>query len=175
MPLRKVKKTIVDGAILIAHYGADLADKSHSSSTYSQWGHTITLTPQFVDSHLEIVLTGTAYTTSNHPTGASYGNVKYVVNGQDEYYFRGIIGGNPSLSGSHNHQNQQFGENNGRQNWRYYGTGNTIYMCHIHRPNSINRQEIQVWVSVDNNAVNLNFTGGYVTVCEIAGEGYNRT
>ena len=175
MPLRKVKKTIVEGAVLIAHYGADFGDKTQSSSTYAQWGHTVDITMQFADSHLEIVMTGSAYSTSNQITTQSYGNAKFVVNGQDEYYYRGIIGSAQSLSGSHSHQNQQFGENNGRQNWRYYGAGATIYMNHIHRPNSINKQEIQTWVSVDNSSHSLSFTGGYMTVAEIAGDGYNLT
>jgi len=48
-------------------------------------------------------------------------------------------------------------------------------MNHIHRPNSINKQEIQTWVSVDNSSHSLSFTGGYMTVAEIAGDGYNLT
>jgi hypothetical protein len=175
MALRKVKKTIVEGAILVAHYGRDLSDKNTATSSYEQWGQTVVLTPVYPDSHLEIVVTGSAYSASNAATGARYGNAKFVVNGQDEYLFRGIIGGNPSRSGDHTHQNQQFGENNGRQNWRYYGSGNSIYMNHIHSPGTINRQEIQVWVNVDSSSHQINFTGGYMTVAEIASEGYNRT
>ena len=38
MALTKVTKHIVYGSVLIAHYGADMADKSQTSSTYSQWG-----------------------------------------------------------------------------------------------------------------------------------------
>lgn len=175
MPLRKVKKTVVEGAVLIAHYGADYSDKSISSSTYAQWGHTISIRPQFEDSHLEIVLTGSAVSTSNQGTTQSYGNAKFVVNGQDEYYYRGIIGAQMNYSGSHTHQNQIYGENNGRQNWRYYGNGNALYMNHMHRPNSINSQEIATWVSVDNSSFNITFSGGFLTVTEVAGDGYNQT
>jgi hypothetical protein len=175
MPLRKVKKTIVDGAVLVAHYGADFGNVNVSSSTYTKWGHTVTLTPQFEDSHLEIVFIGTVYQTNNAPAGGRYGNAKFVVNGQDEYFLRGILGANMNISGEHSHQNQTFGESNGRQNWRYYGTGSSLYMSHIHSPGSINKQEIEVYTSVDSSGFTMACASGYMTIAEISGDGYNRT
>jgi len=175
MPLRKVKKTIVDGAVLVSPYGADFGDVNVSSSTYTKWGHTVTLTPQFEDSHLEIVFTGTVYQTNNAPAGGRYGNAKFVVNGQDEYFLRGIIGGQMNISGGHNHQNQIYGENNGRQNWRYYGTGSAIYMNHIHAPGTTNAQAVGVWIAVESSGFNMSCTGGFLTISEISGEHYNLT
>ena len=115
MALKKVKKSVVFGSVLVAHYGRDLSDLTTSSASYVQWGEDIVLQMQFNDSHLELVTTGSATVDSNAPAGANYGRVKYVVNGQDEYFLRGIAGANPSRSGAHSHQNQQFGESNGRQ------------------------------------------------------------
>jgi len=175
MALTKVTKHIVYGSVLIAHYGADLANASVSSATYSQWGSNSTVTPQYSDSHLEIVCTGTGYQTNNANTSANYGSAKFVVNGQDEYFLRGIIGGQMNISGGHNHQNQIYGENNGRQNWRYYGTGSAIYMNHIHAPGTTNAQAVGVWIAVESSGFNMSCTGGFLTISEISGEHYNLT
>ena len=175
MALKKVKKSVVFGSVLVAHYGRDLSDLTTSSATYVQWGEDIVLQMQFSDSHLELVTTGSATVDSNAPAGANYGRVKYVVNGQDEYFLRGIAGGNPSRSGAHSHQNQQFGESNGRQNWRQYGNSTSIYMNHMHRPGSTNQQIVQTWAMINGGAFQMTFQEGFTTVTEIAGEGYNLT
>jgi hypothetical protein len=177
MALTKVTKHIVYGSVLIAHYGADMADKSTSSASYSQWGSNITVTPQYADSHLEIVLTGSAWNANSNHSGTSdnYAAAKFVVNGQDEYVFRGIIGGRMSITGGHNHQNQQFGENNGRQNWRYYGYGSAIYMNHIHAPGTTNAQAVGCHVAVENGQFNCTFAEGFMTISEISGEHHNLT
>ena len=175
MALKKVKKSVVFGSVLVAHYGRDLSDLTTSSATYVQWGEDIVLQMQFSDSHLELVTTGSATVDSNAPAGANYGRVKYVVNGQDEYFLRGIAGSNPSRSGAHSHQNQQFGESNGRQNWRHYGNSTSIYMNHMHRPGSTNQQIVQTWAMINGGAFQMTFQEGFTTVTEIAGEGYNLT
>ena len=175
MALTKVTKHIVYGSVLIAHYGADLADQNTSSSTYSQWGSDSTVTPQYSDSHLEIVCTGSAYSANNMNAATNYAEAKFVVNTQDEYFYRGIIGGSHSRSGGHSHQNQQFGENNGRQNWRYYGFGSAIYMNHIHAPGTTNAQAVGVWVAVSSSGFQANFAEGFLTISEISGEHYNLT
>jgi len=175
MALKKVKKSVVFGSVLVAHYGRDISDLTTSSATYVQWGEDIVLQMQFSDSHLELVTTGSATVDSNAPAGANYGRVKYVVNGQDEYFLRGIAGGNPSRSGAHSHQNQQFGESNGRQNWRHYGNSTSIYMNHMHRPGSTNQQIVQTWAMINGGAFQMTFQEGFTTVTEIAGEGYNLT
>ena len=175
MALKKVKKSVVFGSVLVAHYGRDISDLTTSSATYVQWGEDIVLQMQFSDSHLELVTTGSATVDSNAPAGANYGRVKYVVNGQDEYFLRGIAGGNPSRSGAHSHQNQQFGESNGRQNWRQYGNSTSIYMNHMHRPGSTNQQIVQTWAMISGGSFQMTFQEGFTTVTEIAGEGYNLT
>lgn len=175
MALTKVTKHIVYGSVLIAHYGADLADQNTSSATYTQWGSTSTVTPQYSDSHLEIVCTGTAYSANNSNTNTTYGAAKFQVNGQDEYFYRGIVGATQSRSGGHSHQNQQFGENNGRQNWRYYGTGSAIYMNHLHAPGTTNAQAVAVWVAVEGSGFQCNFAEGFLTISEISGEHFNLT
>ena len=176
MALTKVTKHIVYGSVLIAHYGADLADKSHTSGTYSQWGSDSTVTPQYSDSHLELVCTGSVYHTSTgYTSGEHTGDCKFVVNGSDEYFLRGIIGNNPNRSGNHNHQNGIYGENNGRQNWRHYGFGSALYMNHIHAPASTNAQAVGVHVAVGGTGPTMNFNEGFLTISEIAGEHYNLT
>ena len=176
MALTKVTKHIVYGSVLIAHYGADMADKSQTSSTYSQWGSDISVTPQYSDSHLEIVCTGSARQNSTGiTTGYHAGAAKFVVNGSDEYFYRGIIGNNPNRNGGHTHQNQQFGENNGRQNWRHYGFSSAIYMNHIHAPGTTNAQAVGVYVAVEGDGPQIDFAEGFTTISEIAGDHYNLT
>jgi hypothetical protein len=174
MVLRKVKKTVVYGSVLVAHYGADLTDKSTSSSSFSSWGDAVILTPQFDDSFLEVVLTGSAIVSENMPSGTSYGRLRILVNGQEEYMLDNLIGGYQQRSGDHTHQNQQFGENNARQNWRIYGSGTAIYVNHLHQPGTNNEQSIQCEVATS-NSLNVTFAEGFMTVTELASEGYNLT
>jgi len=176
MALTKVTKHIVFGSVLVAHYGKDLTDKSQTSSTFADWGTSATLTPQYSDSHLELVTTGTAYQTSSGiSTGFHAGQARFVVNGNTEYTLRGIIGNNPNRSGNHTHQNQQHGEANGRQNWRHYGFGSAIYMNHIHAPGTTNAQIVQCQVAVDGDGPSITFAEGFLTISEIAGDHYNLT
>ena len=69
MALKKVKKTVVYGAVLVAHYGADLTDRTTSSSSFVTWGDASDIDIQFDDSYLEIILTGSARITTNMPAG----------------------------------------------------------------------------------------------------------
>ena len=174
MVLRKVKKTVVYGSVLVAHYGADLTDKSTSSSSFSSWGDDVILTPQFADSFLEVVLTGSARVSSNMSSGTSYGRLRILINGQEEYMLDNLIGGYQQRSGNHTHQNQQFGENNGRQNFRIYGSGTAVYVNHLHQPGTTNEQSIQCEVATS-NSLNVTFSEGFMTVTELASEGYNLT
>ena len=173
MALKKVKKTVVYGAVLVAHYGADLTDVNTSSSSFVSWGDAQDITLQFEDSFLEIILTGSARITTNMPAGTGYGKVRFMVNGLQEYIINDVIGGYQQRSGSHSHQNQQFGENNGRQNFQIYGQGSTIYMNHMHRP-GLNRQTVQCEVATS-NSITVEFAEGFITLTELASEGYNLT
>ena len=93
MALKKVKKTVVYGAVLVAHYGADLTDRTTSSSSFVTWGDASDIDIQFDDSYLEIILTGSARITTNMPAGTGYGKVRFMINGQEEYIINDIIGG----------------------------------------------------------------------------------
>ena len=177
MALTKVTKHIVYGSVLIAHYGKDFANVTNNSATFVQWGTDTTVTPQYSDSHLELVCTGSAQLTESGAGVAGYhsGMAKFVVNGSDEYIQRGIIGTNQSRGGGHNHQNQQFGEGNGRQNWRHYGMGTAIYMNHIHAPGTTTAQAVGTHVAMENTSATVSFQSGFITISEIAGEHYNLT
>ena len=175
MALRKIRKSVIYGSVLVAHYGKDLSDKTQSSATYGQWGTDIDFTMMYPESHLELVTTGSARVDSNQPAGQVYGNAKYVINNQDEYQLRGLVGGNASRSGAHNHQNQQFGENNGRQNWRHYSYSSSIYMNHIHAPGNTNAQVVKTEVACENAGPTFQFREGFITISEIAGDHYNLT
>ena len=175
MTLKKVKKTVVYGAVLVAHYGADLSDRTTSSSSFVTWGDASDIDIQFDDSFLEIILTGSARITTNMPAGTGYGKVRFMVNGLQEYIQNDIIGGYQQRSGNHTHQNQQFGENNGRQNWRHYGFSSAIYMNHIHAPGTTNAQAVGVYVAVENDGPSISFAEGFLTISEIAGDHYNLT
>lgn len=174
MALKKVKKTVVYGAVLVAHYGADLTDVNTSSSSFVSWGDAQDITLQFEDSFLEIILTGSARITTNMPAGTGYGKVRFSVNGQEEYIMNDIIGGYQQRSGGHNHQNQGHGETNGRQNFRIYGQGSSIYMNHMHKPGTRNKQSVQCEVATS-NSITVEFAEGFITLTELASEGYNLT
>ena len=88
-----MKKTVVYGAVLVAHYGADLTDRTTSSSSFVTWGDASDIDIQFDDSYLEIILTGSARITTNMPAGTGYGKVRFMINGQEEYIINDIIGG----------------------------------------------------------------------------------
>jgi len=175
MALTKVTKHIVYGSVLVAHYGQDYSNITTSSSSYVQWGEDTVITPQYSDSHLEMVLTGSMFTGTNQNGSNSYGNAKFVVNGSDEYFLRGIVGANQNRQGNHNHQNQHYGENNGRQNFYFQNFGSALYMCHVHAPGSTNAQNCQTFVMADSGHLSIVCHGGFFTVSEIAGEHYNLT
>ena len=176
MALTKVTKHIVFGSVLIAHYGRDFGDVTVNGATFVQWGTDTSVTPQYTDSHLELVCTGCILASSTGiATGEHYGASQFTVNGSVEYIQRGLIGNNPSRVGGHNHQNQQFGENNGRQNWRHYGYSSALYMNHIHAPSSTNAQVVKTEVACENAGPTFNFSEGYITISEIAGDHYNLT
>lgn len=175
MALRKIRKSVIYGSVLVAHYGKDLSDITQSSATYAQWGTDIDFKMMYPESHLELVTTGSARVDSNQSAGQVYGNAKYVINNQDEYQLRGLVGGNASRSGAHSHQNQQFGENNGRQNWRHYSYSSSIYMNHIHAPGNTNAQVVKTEVACENAGPTFQFREGFITISEIAGDHYNLT
>jgi len=176
MALTKVTKHIVFGSVLIAHYGKDFGDKDVSGSTFEQWGTDTSVTPQYTDSHLELCCTGSVQASSSGiATGEHYGAAQFVVNGSVEYVQKGLIGNNPNRTGGHNHQNQQFGENNGRQNWRHYSYSSSIYMNHIHAPGTTNAQVVKTEVACENAGPTFQFREGFITISEIAGDHYNLT
>ena len=175
MAITKVTKHIVYGSVLAAHYGRDISDASSSSSSLVQWGETVSFTPQYADSHLEIVVTGSVFSSSNMTTSNRYGNMTIRVNGTDEYVQDGVMGGRTTQASTRTWHNPRHHQHNGRQQFHAHNFGTAIYMNHIHAPGSTNQQDIQVMFSCDNGQYNLECKDGFVTVSEIAGDHYNKT
>jgi hypothetical protein len=175
MALTKVTKHTVYGSQLIAHYGVDINDATSSSSSYVNWGQSVSLTPQYADSHLEIVFTGTMFTSSNMSTSTRHGNLRLTVNGTQEYLQTGVIGGNLTNQGEQRFSNPRHQEHNGRQQFHYNNFGKAVYMNHIHAPGTTNAQSVQVQFSCDSGAYSLQCKDGFLTCSEIAGNHYNLT
>ena len=175
MALTKVTKHTVYGSQLIAHYGVDINDSTSTSSSFTNWGQAVSLTPQYADSHLEIVFTGSMFTSSEMSTSTRHGNVGLYVNGTQEYVQTGVLGGNISQNGTQTFTNPRHQEHNGRQQFHYNNFGRAIYMNHIHAPGSTNAQSIQVKFSSDSSQFNIQCKDGFLTVSEIAGNHYDLT
>jgi hypothetical protein len=175
MALTKVTKHIVYGSQLIAHYGRDISDLTSSSSSYTQWGETVVFTPQYADSHLEIVFTGSMFTGSQTSTTNRYGNLTIRVNGTDEYIQEGAMGKSATNIGTFHFYNPRFSQHNVRQEFHHNNFGTGVYMNHIHAPGSTNAQSIQIMMSSDAGQFSIQCQDGYITVSEIAGNHHNLT
>jgi len=173
MALKKVSKRAVYGSVLVSHYGMDMTDASTSSSTFTNWGDQLDFTPNDPKNIIEVVVTGSAQLTGNLAAGFYAGKLRLMINGQEEHLIRDIVGLNQQRSGDHSHQNQQFGEANGRQNFRVYGTGSTVYLNHLYQLVSNNKQEIQCQIATTSPPVI--FQGGFMTVSELSDLGFNLT
>ena len=173
MALKKVSKRAVYGSVLVSHYGMDMTDASTSGSTFTNWGQQLDFNPTDIGNIIEVIVTGSAQLTGNLAAGFYAGKLRLMINGQEEHLIRDIVGLNQQRSGSHTHQNQQFGEANGRQNFRVYGTGSTVYLNHLYTLVSNNKQEIQCQIATTSPAVQ--FQGGFMTVSELSDLGFNLT
>ena len=85
-----------------------------------------------------------------------------------------INGFNQSRSVGNNHQNQQHGEANGRQNWRIFNRGTTLYMNHLHTPGTRNEQTFRCEVATS-NSLSISCEEGFATITELSGLGHNLT
>lgn len=173
MALKKVSKRAVYGSVLVSHYGMDMTNASTSGSTFTNWGEQLDFTPTDIGNIIEVIVTGSAQLTDNLAAGFYAGKLRLMINGQEEHLIRDIVGLNQQRSGDHSHQNQQFGEANGRQNFRVYGTGSTVYLNHLYTLVSNNKQEIQCQIATTSPPVQ--FQGGFMTVSELSDLGFNLT
>lgn len=151
MALTKLTKHTVHGATIVQVRFKDVSDISISNTSENDWG-TITLTPQYADSILEIFFSGSVdlpSTTGDSPTHT------YIidVNGTNEYTVQGSDAGTTSFS---------FNSNNNQ--------GDSVNMFHRHAPGTTNLQTIKSQVSRNNNnGGNTSCRDGFFCVKEIAG------
>ena len=175
MALTKVTKHIVFGSTLIAHYGRDISDTTSSSSSLTQWGEDIVFTPQYADSHIEICVTGTVFSSTQFTTSDRFGNLAININGTTEYTQNGVIGGRTTQASTRTWHNPRHQQHNGRQQFHYDNFGNSIYMNHIHAPGNTNQLTIEIMMSSDSGHLSIQCKDGFVTVSEISGDHYNKT
>lgn len=175
MPLQKISKHVVYGSILVAHYSVDINDSTIGSSSFTRWGQTVAMTPQYNDSHIESVFTGSMFTSSDMTTNIRYGNMGLYINGQQEYLQTGVLGGKITQQGTQTFSNPTHQEHNGRQQFHYNNFGRAVYMQHIYAPGDTNELEYEVRVSSDSGSLSIQCKDGFLTLCEISGEHFNIT
>ena len=175
MALTKVTKHIVFGSQLIAHYGKDLSDLTSSSSSYTRWGEAVIFTPQYADSHLEIVFTGSMFTGSNFSGTNRYGNLAIRVNGTDEYVQEGTMGRGATNVGTFHFYNPRYSQHNVRQEFHHSNFGTGVYANHIHAPGTTNPQTVEIMMSSDAGQYSIQCQDGYLTISEIAGNHHDLT
>ena len=173
MPLQKISKHVVYGSVLIAHYGVDINDSTISSSSFTSWGQSVSVTPQYDDSHIETIFTGSMFTSSEMTTNIRYGNLALHINGTQEYLQTGVLGGRISQHGTQTFSNPTHQEHNGRQQFHYNNFGRAVFMQHIYQPNDTNEIDFEVKVSSDSGSMSIQCKDGFLTLSEISGEHHN--
>jgi hypothetical protein len=174
MALTKVTKHVVYGSMIVQHMSDDLSDASGSSGWWN-WGQSLTITPQYADSHLEIVLTGSVFTGTASTTSDQYGHIRFMVNGQEEYIYEQAF--STPRGGHSGHQrlfNPRFNQHATQQDWNAYQTGSGVYMTHIHAPGTTNAQTVQVQ-AYSTGHYNWSTVDGFLTLTEISGDHHNIT
>jgi hypothetical protein len=174
MALTKVTKHIIYGSTLIGHYGRDISDVTTTSGTYTQWGEDVLYTPQYADSHMEVCVTGSAFTTSNVGTGHSGGNCRLMANTAEIYTVANAISHINNHSGTRHFYNPRFSQHNARQQFHANNFGTGVYMSTIYHPNTVNQITFEC-EAASTNSMTVQWTDGYMTVTEISGPGYNLT
>jgi hypothetical protein len=151
MALTKLTKHTVHGATIVQVRFKDVSDLTVSNTSENNWG-SITLTPQYADSILEIHFTGMVDLPAR---SGDMPNHTYIldVNGTNEYTMAGSDGGSISYS-----------FNSGTE------IGDSVNMFHRHAPGTTNLQTITAQVSRNNNnGTNTVCRDGFFCVKEIAG------
>jgi hypothetical protein len=174
MALTKVTKHVIFGSQIVQHVSRDISDKTHASSSWSSWGQSLSLQPQYADSHLEIVFTGSVYTGSSINTSSHTAHLRIQVNGQTEYTYENCLGGRNSYQGNQRIRNGRYNEHNYQQEWNASMMASGVYMNHIHAPGTTNNQSVQIQIYVT-AAYSVNCYDGFLTVTEIAGDHHNLT
>jgi hypothetical protein len=171
MALKKISNKSIFGTSLVQHYGADFSDVTTSSSSWTTWD-TTTFTPHQIDSHLEIVFTGSVFTSTTMIESNRYGNIALNCDGTIEYYMNGILGGRQTLSGERYFYNPRFSQHNVRQQWNMTNFGTGLYLNHIYAPGHNNLIDISIQVNSDNGHLSLEFKDGYITITELDGSAF---
>jgi hypothetical protein len=174
MALTKVTKHVIYGSMIVQHVSDDLSD-ANTGSGWVNWGQTLAMTPQYADSHLEIVLTGSA-TIGDHQGTASLqgGNLRLQVNGITEYTQDNFIGYRSAVNGNQRLFNPRYSQHAIQQDWHIRQLSSGIYMTHIHAPGSTNLQTVQAGL-YSSGHFNIAAYDGFLTLTEIAGDHHNIT
>jgi hypothetical protein len=90
MALTKVTKHVVHGSLLVQFKYQDLSDISTSSTGWTNFGSSLTITPKYADSILEQNFGGTQ--EMDEPGDDVDLRIRLLVNGQEEYYQGEMMG-----------------------------------------------------------------------------------
>ena len=162
MALTKLTKHIVYGATIVQCRYKDCSDLATSNTSVTTWD-SMTLTPQYSDSILEVRFSGSlsSNTDSSAPNQGIYENSKHDlfldINGSTEYTVENCA--NTSAT------DYSYSSSAGRRQ------GATVAMFHRHLPGTTNLQTITIQVSRANNNGGGNMQGqdGFIVAKEVAG------
>jgi hypothetical protein len=162
MALTKLTKHIVYGATIVQCRYKDMSNLSTANTGATNWD-SITITPEYADSILEVRFSGVVSNNSDSSSGnqGTYDsprcNLFMLVNGQTEY----TINDAASVASFDNSYNSSAGRREGA----------TVNMYHRHLPGTTNLQTVLIQVSRSNNngGGNMNGQNGFLMVKEIAG------
>ena len=174
MGLKKITKHVIFGSQIVQHVSRDISDKTHSASNWSNWGEGVSINPEYKDSHLEYVFTGSMYTGSSINTSYNTAHLRLIVNGQTEYTYENALGGKNSYQGSQRIRNARHNEHNYQQEWNAFMMSSGVYMNHIHAPGNTNEQIFQNQIYVT-GAYSVNCYDGFMTITEISGNHHSLT
>jgi len=174
MALTKVTKHVVYGSMLIQNISRDISDMSTSSSSYTNWGETLTITPQYSDSHLEITFTGATNVPDQFTQNTdNHFYARFIVNGSQVYEVTGINGQRNTGGGHRVQYNSRFGQSH-HQDFDSHSVRSGVGMFKIIAPGTTNAQVVQVQVR-STASRNINCLNGFLAVSEISGPGHNQS
>lgn len=152
MALTKITKHIVHGATIVQIRYKDLGDVDVSNSgAEQQWG-SMTITPQYADSTIDIHFSGTVSTEFHEDSPEA--TIFIDVDGTNEYYITNATG-----AGTNSFSYEQYGNRDGR----------SVSAIHRIRPGDTNQHTINIQVSKNNGNGNLRLYDGFLMAKEIAG------
>lgn len=152
MALTKLTKHIVHGATIVQVRFKDFGDFDGSNSGAEQdWGN-MTITPQYADSTVDAMFSGTINTEfhSDSPEATIY----LDVDGTNEYTVANVSG-----ESSNSFSFEQYGNQGGE----------SVSMIHRMRFGDTNQHTVTVQVSKNNASGNLRLYDGFLMLKEIAG------